>query len=236
MGVGVASGLGLLGRRRYAGDDPLSVTVWFTEAALSHAGVETRAIGYLRRALETAVGDVDVDRGARSISPPSEEGTRLMTRWWPATVARGVAGRGPVDDVGDVSLLVTDGDPRRRPAGYGLPGVGTVSGARLLSQMLPVDADGTVVDPTPSAVVTQLLLHECGHALGLRHRHGTVTRAESGEAVVASPMVGRYAWTRPDEDVGDADRCGHAYPATDGGRRQLALTYGSCATAALRAR
>lgn len=77
---------------------------------------------------------------------------------------------------------------------------------------------------------TQLLLHELGHALGLRHRDGTITI--DGERAVVSPMVSGYAWESPavrrDQFDFDANACGSDYPSVDGKEPWLSLRYRSC--------
>ena len=233
--TGLVGSLGLVGAGRGSGERGLSAVVWFSERAAGYDGVESRATGYLGAALRAVRDDVQVDVGDRPIPLDEEDGTRLMEVEWPKMVLSGVAGRGPVDRTGDLNLLVTDGDPSASPAGYGMRGIATVCGARPLASMPPAERTPPVVPYSAPAVITQLLLHECGHALGLEHAHGRLTN--EGNAAVVSPMVGGYAWA--DEDLrrrqlpDDANVCGEPIGGVVNRRPLLGLEYGPCARAAL---
>lgn len=94
-----------------------------------------------------------------------------MSRTWPHMVLRGAIRGGIVDGLADVNLLVTDGDPSVEPAGYGMRSIAAITGARYLAAMSQVDSTPYDVDYSPPAAIAQLLLHDCGHAVGLEHRH-----------------------------------------------------------------
>ena len=233
--TGLVGSLGLAGSGRGSEQRSLSAVVWFSERAARHDGVESRATGYLGAALGAVRDDVDVHVGDRPISLETEGGAGLMQVGWPKMVLSGVAGQGPIDRTGDLNLLITDGDPGGWPAGYGMRGIAAVGGARLLAAMPPPEETPPVVPYSAPAVIAQLVLHECGHALGLEHAHGSVTH--DGAAAVVSPMVGGYAWA--DEDVrrrhlpDDGNACGEPIGSVVNRRRLLGLEYGPCATGAL---
>lgn len=234
--TGLVGSLGLVGAGRGGGERPLRVVVWLSERAAERDGVRPRATGYLEAALGRARDDVEVSVGDRTIPLASEGGARLMEVEWPKTVLAGAAGRGPARPVGDVNLLVTDGDPAGRPAGYGMRGIAAVGGARLLAAMAPPERSPPVVPYSAPAAITQLLLHECGHALGLAHEHGALTG--EGDAVVASPMIGGYPWAeeglRRRHLPEDANACGEALAPVANRRRLVGLEYGPCAAGAIR--
>lgn len=237
-GLGLVGSAGVVAAGRSLASTPLEVVVWFSEGAATYEGLRPIVAGYLGRALEGAGVEASVVFGDRPIPLEREQGAHLLSVEWPERVLGGTLGLGSIDETGDVTLLITDGDPASRPAGYGMTAVGALTGARLLAEMPPPATTPTVVAPTGPAVIAQLLLHECGHALGLTHGHGTV--AVEGDAVVATPMIGRYAWASTgvrEHQVGRSeDRCGSSYPATGGRSRRLQLHYGSCSRRAIRAR
>lgn len=229
----LAAGTGSLGVGWYASRsrrETLDVRVWFSERAATHDGLEERVAGYLEPALADAYGSVALEFGG-SVDVSAERGAKLMRLEWPGLVALGFAGLGPVEPARDVNLLVTDGDPRKTPAGYGMSNVATVTGARYLARAPPREAIDDVADYSIPLAVAQLLLHETGHALGLDHADGSAT-VEDG-AIVASPMVSGYAWADADGDHEGASAC--AAPSCDRAReRRLELGYTSSERAALR--
>lgn len=226
----------------YATRDPvetLEVRVWLSERAATYRSVERRVHEFLARLLAFDHWRVELDRGG-VVSVSTEDGARVTTGGeWPAALVAGAVGRRDVEPAADVNLLVTDGQMKRTPTGYGVPHVASVGGARHLQELPPYDelvgddhANG--VDPrivplsTPTRTI-QVLLHEIGHALGLSHDHGVVFRA--GDAVVASPMISTYAFD-PAVTL-DRSRCGTDYPETADRTRKLSLTFSSCARRAL---
>lgn len=230
LAAGIAGSLGATRGWASAPARPLGVKVWFDEASASYPGVGERVAGFLRSALEHAGREVVIEFPPSTVTFDADRWT-VMRRAWPGTVLSSLAGAGPVDPARDVNLLVTDDAVDGAWAGYAMAHVAAIGGARHLAAMPPADRTPKVVEPTVPAATTQLLLHECGHALGLAHRHGTL--ATDGETAIASPMVGTYPWA--DESVRrrqfDFDRgaCGQPYPAVGSKQRRLALRYGDCA-------
>ena len=217
--VGVASTL--------VGD--VDVRWWATPRAARYPGLRERVADYLEVGFGDVALSVNVSYGGVT-SFPTEDAHRLVTGGaWPRRLLDGVADdrTAPVDDV---NLLVTDGSMRRAPTGAGIPYVAAVGGARYIARTPPAeDAERVVPDRLPMRTV-QILLHECGHALGLRHDHGTIR--ESGTAAVVSPMVSGYAWAsgpiRRREFDFESNRCGRPYPAIAGRDSRLLLRFDDC--------
>lgn len=230
--VGLSS-LGVAALRERS-ETPLGVTVWTSGGAAGYDGLPARAVGYLRAALRAVDDRIAVDYGGR-VRVSTERAYDLVAGGeWPAVLAAQTATGGA--RVGDVNLLVTDGEMARAPTGMGVPYVAAVGGARFLARMPPAGDSTAVLAYSYPAFVSQVLLHECGHALGLRHRDGSV--GDSDGAAVVSPMVSAYAWAdEPDreEHFGvEEGACGAA--ATVGGdrERRLRMRYSACATERLR--
>jgi hypothetical protein len=234
-GAGVALSLGVAGRRAASPPDPVVVRVWFSESAATHDALADRVQGYLGAALRTALDAVEIEFAPSTVALPHEGGKASLGFDWPVTVAEGLVGMADIDPVGDVNLLVTDGDPRRQPAGYARPRVAAVTGGAYIARMSPAAETPPVVPYSVPAAATQLLLHECGHALGATHGHGTARR--EGDALVASPMVGSYLWASErvrERHLDDESACGGAYPdADDAPERRLGLRYTDCAAGAI---
>lgn len=232
--VGLLASSGVVGTRSLAGDT-LRVRVWLSERASEHDALGVRVAGYLDAALAEARTDVDVRVEDQSVSLPTEDGRAVLARRWPRLVLEGVAGATDLDPTTGINLLVTDGDPTRQPAGFGRPHVAAVTGGEYVAKMGPVDETPPTVRYTVPAAATQLLLHECGHALGLGHDHGHAT--VDGDGVAASPMVGSYLWSPADDRqryLAARSACGETLPSPEpGGRRRLGLRYSPCALAAL---
>lgn len=235
--LGVAAA-GLLGATGYGlqRDGPLDVRVWTSQAAAAHDGVTDRVVGHLDRALTDAVGEVSVSAGG-TVAVPTEDAYRLVTGTeWPRRLLAGLVGAGPAP-VGGVNLLVTDGDMTRTPTGAGVPGLAAVGGAASLARMSPAAETPRVVGYSEPARVTQVLLHECGHALGLRHDHGAITGTDDERYPVVTPMVSSYAWARGPAGAArfgyEHSACGDTYPLLTPGEARLSLCYSACARRAL---
>ncbi|WP_135820133.1 zinc metalloprotease [Halostella litorea] len=220
--------LGALAKRRWR-DGGLDVRVWLSERAARRDGAGRRAAEYLALAFGAVRDDVSVTRGG-TVAVGHEHGYEVVRSGeWPGALAAGLAGEGDVDPVDDVNLLVTDGPMADAPTGMGGAHVAAVGGARHLAAMPPADEVGPVVPYSTPARVTQVLLHECGHALGLSHDHGTVERR--GEAEVATPMLSSYAWTDGGGDCG----CGTAARGDGDADRRLSFRFSDRAAEAISA-
>ncbi|GAB3036378.1 peptidase M10A and M12B matrixin and adamalysin [Natronobiforma cellulositropha] len=223
--VGSLASLGVIGYTTRPPVGSIDVRVWFSEAASAYDRLEARIREYLGFALEFGHWRARITFGG-SVPVSTEDGARVTIHGeWPAMVGAGALGRGPVDPVADVNLLVTDGQMRTAPTGYGLPHVASVGGARFVDRLEPLVGDPGIVENRTPARVVQILIHEVGHALGLDHEHGVAFR--KGSAVVATPMLSAYAWD-PSYDL-DRSACGTAYPDTDGLERKLTFSYSACA-------
>lgn len=229
-------GLGSLGlftlRERTKG--PPRITVWASERAARYDALPARAVSYLSAALEDAIDGVDVRYGG-SVAVPTERAYELVVGGdWPATLAEEtVGGRARL---GDVNVLVTDGDMSNAPTGIGVPQVAAVGGARHIARMPPADEAASVLPFTYRSFATQVVLHECGHALGLRHGDGAVF--ESDGAAVVTPMVSAYAWAseevRAEHFHAKHGACGATAAPADGQERRLKMRFSSCAQNRLR--
>jgi len=231
----VALSLGVVGSRTASAPEPVVVRVWFSESAATHDALADRVEGYLGAALDEALDAVETEFAPSTVALPHEGGKESLGIDWPVTVAEGLVGMAEIDPVGDVNLLVTDGDPRRQPAGYARPRVAAVTGGAYIARMTPAGETPPVVPYSIPAAATQLLLHEVGHALGATHSHGSARR--EGDALVASPMVGSYLWASErvrQRHLGDESACGGPFPSgDDASERRLGLRYTDCAAGAL---
>ena len=224
----LAAGVGLAGLAVGHGamDDTLDVRVWFTEAAAGYDGLRERVEGYLSQAFGRLRDGVRLTFG-RPVSVSTENGYRVTaTGEWPAKLATG-----PPSPVDDVNLLVTDGQMQTSPTGVGLPHVASVGGARHVARMPPAEDGETVVPFRNRARITQVLVHEVGHALGLGHDHGTIV--DGSTHVVVSPMVSAYAWATGNVRERQFDyresACGSTYPSVEGKEGRLDMIYSECA-------
>lgn len=191
LGAGSVATLGLVNRNRRPETAPLEVKLWVTEAAAAYPSCRSRSVEYLRAALAPVDRDVEFSFGDRPITVSGAD--RQVERiGWPRRVLAGATGAASIDPVGDVNLLLTDGSVSDSSAGYAYGHIATVPGARYIESMPPAESTPPIVDYSPPAAVTQLLLHEVGHALGLDHHHGSIVADSS--SVTASPMVSGYAW------------------------------------------
>lgn len=233
--LGAVASAGILSRQALASDEPIRVRVWLSDRAATYPDLPARVRGYLRAAL-APIRDVRVVFADRSVDLPAEDGREVLANHWPARLAKGAVGHEDVSPTVGVNLLVTDGDITTQPAGFARPYVAAATGAKHVAHMPAAAETPETVPYSYSSVATQLLLHECGHALGLTHGHGTGTVVD--DAVVASPMVGGYLWTDAETraaHVGSPDnQCGQSYPsADDAADRRLRLRFSDCARAAL---
>jgi hypothetical protein len=231
LGAGTVGGVGLVHTGERALDGRFDVRVWFSEAADAYETVRPRVVGYLRRALDGLRAETSVSVGG-TVDVSTEDGYRVTASGeWPSKLATGA-----VTPADDVNLLVTDGSMATAPTGIGVPHVASVGGARHVARMPPVSETTEVLARTNRALVTQIVIHECGHALGLRHEDGDVV--DRGDHVVVTPMVSGYAWA--DEAVRGrrfdrgVNACGTAYHDVSGKDVHLDTTFSPCARGRLR--
>ncbi|MWG33642.1 M12 family metallo-peptidase [Halomarina oriensis] len=229
LGLGAAGTVGVAGvASTLVGT--IKLRWWATERAALYPGLRERVESYVERAFESLRISVDVSFGG-TVSFRTENAYRLVVDGtWPRRLLTGTSGR-RFDAVDGVNLLVTDGSMRNAPTGAGIPYVAAVGGAAEIVRAPPAEATDVVVPDRFSLRTIQVLLHECGHALGLRHDHGTI-RTEEGAAIV-SPMVSGYPWApaavrRAQFDY-EESRCGDPYPPVRGKKPRLLLRFDECA-------
>ena len=222
-----AGSLGALSRRLRPDDGSFDVRIWVTEAAAEH-DVGARAKEYVELAFGTVRDDLSVTLGG-TVDVRREHGYRVMRDGeWPGLLAEGATGGSDVEPVDDVNVLLTDGPMHTSPTGVGAAHVAAVGGARYIAEMPPVADTAPVVPYTEPARVTQVLLHECGHAIGLSHDDGSVyTR---GDAAIATPMISSYAWS---EGYDPADGACGTVGDVDAERRLLSFLFSGCAAEAV---
>ncbi|MFP8891658.1 peptidase M10A and M12B matrixin and adamalysin [Natrialbaceae archaeon A-CW2] len=226
--LGTLGALSSLGTLHYTTREPVSkleVRFFLSEGASDYPGIESRVSAYLEGALEYPFWSVDVSMGG-IVSTPTEDGADpVRTGRWPLTVGAGVTGMGNANPARDVNVLITDGQMSTAPTGYAIPHVASVGGARHLASLdVPTDFDGYDGYTRP-ALTAQILLHEVGHTLGLRHEHGHIERHDGKTAV--TPMVSAYAWD--DEFDATSCRCGTTYPTDRDTGRLLSHRFSDCA-------
>lgn len=235
--LGTVGSLASIGTLAYATRDPvdtLEVRVWLSEQAASYASVADRILEYLERILELDFWSLDLSIGG-TVEISTENGARVTTRGeWPLTLVSSTISQGDITPAADVNLLVTDGQMKRTPTGYGLPHIASVGGAQHISSLAPfdellstpdADADRWIVPNKGPARTIQVLVHEIGHALGLTHEHGVSFRY--GDAIVTTPMLSSYAWN--DDYDGEQSQCGTSYPDPGDYTRKLSLAFATCA-------
>lgn len=235
--LGTAGSFASVGTLAYTTRDPpetLAIRVWLSEGAARYDGVIERIREYLRAILALEFWSLDLSDGG-TVAVSTEDGARVTSRGeWPLAIAAGALGRREIRPVADVNLLVTDGQMKRTPTGYGIPHIASVGGARHIADLEPfddllsgpdADADRWIVPNETPARTMQILVHEIGHALGLTHDHGVSFRY--GDAIVATPMLSSYAWD-PTYDA-DQSQCGTSYADPGDHERTLSLSFSSCA-------
>ena len=229
--------LASVGTLAYATRDPvdtLEVRVWLSEGAASYDGVTDRILEYIRVVLDLEYWSLDLSSGG-TVDVSTEDGARVTSRGeWPVAIGSGVIGRRDLTPASDVNLLVTDGQMREAPTGYGMPHVASVGGARHIASLESfdelfsregADRDRWIVPNERPTRTMQVLVHEVGHALGLTHEHGVSFRY--GDAIVATPMLSSYAWSGDYE--GATSHCGTSYPDPGSHTRKLSMRFSACA-------
>lgn len=238
LGVGALASWRLAGAATDVPPDRLVVKIWLTDGAASQPASRDRAAVYVRRALEGVGAAATVSFGGTVPRSGGLTDRDLERRVWPRRVVSGALGASDLEPVDDVNLLLTDGDVHRPTAGFAYPHIAAVPGASLLAEAAPPDEEPTVVPYSTRTAVVQLLLHEVGHALGLGHRDGAVT-VDDG-SVIASPMVGGYAWAATPVKEAQlpvrTSSCGGPLQADLDGERRLSMVYSECAAQSLRDR
>lgn len=227
--VGSIASLGTIGYTSRDAVDSIDVRFWLSDRAAAYDGVAERVTEYLSFAFDLEFWDVDVSYGG-VVDVETENGYDVTSNGeWPAKLLGGYARR-EVEPVGDVNLLVTDGQMHTTPTGIGYPHVASVGGARHIASLPPIDPDSAVVPYSTPHRVMQVVVHEAGHALGLDHDHGVAYNRDG--ATVATPMLSAYAWS-PDYD-GDRSSCGVAYADVHQANRKLSYSFSGCARRTLR--
>jgi hypothetical protein len=228
LSAGALTSASVGGGGRFGPEAEVNVRIWFTEEAARY-DLRERLSGYVRRAFDAAGTNVVVDHGG-TVGTSTENGYELVTSGeWPAMLARG-AFDGRAEPADDVNLLVTARSMHEFPTGAGVPHVAAVGGAAELAALPPVERCPEVTGWAEPAYALQVLLHECGHALGLDHEDGYMEPA--GDTLVVSPMVSGYPWedeaVREKQFDVDEGSCGCAFVRPEGRHPRLMLTFSEC--------
>lgn len=228
-----AGTIATLAKRSASTDGTLDVRIWLSERAAGYEGAGVRAAEYVELAFGAVRDDVSVTRGG-TVPVQREHGHAVVVSGeWPRTLLSGLAGPDGVDPADDVNVLVTDGPMDAAPTGMGGAHVAAVGGARHLAAMPAAEPSTSVVPYSMPALATQVLLHECGHALGLSHDDGRVDRRD--DAVVATPMLSSYAWTGGCDGSDDGGDCLAGARPPDDADRYLSVLFSDRAAAAVAA-
>jgi hypothetical protein len=214
-------------------EGPIRIRVWFSERAAGYSELRDRIETYLGVAFGGLEEPVEISFGG-AVSVSTEDGYRVTTSGeWPSKLLESL-GDGPGLPVRGVNLLLTDGSMEEGPTGVGLPHVASVGGARHVAAMPAGETDQSVFPYTDRSHATQVLVHECGHALALRHRHGQIV--DRGHAAVVTPMVSAYAWASEDSEefTAEASACGSAYADVAGKQGYLDMAFSECALTHIR--
>lgn len=236
LALGSASSIGAMGLSVRSPDRRIEVKIWLSERASAYPTARDRAADVLAAAFGAAGIATEITYADDPVRLPAESGRAVLGNRWPHMVLLGRAGYGEIAPVSDVNLLVTDGPAYAKHAGFGTHNVAAVCGARHLADLPSVASIDDPVPYTAAHAMLQLVLHECGHAVGLTHEHGRVD--VDGGIAVASPMMGGYAW-RPGLRGSGGDDLLEATCGGDGARptatgRRLSLSYSACARGAIR--
>jgi hypothetical protein len=216
------------GTTRSGPEAEVNVKIWLTDGAAEY-DVWERLRGHVERAFDPAREGTTVEYGG-VVDTSSEAAYGLVASGeWPKMLARGTVG-GPAAPADDVNLLVTARSMHDFPTGGGIPHVAAVGGAEALADLPPVEDSPEVTGWSTPAYALQVLLHECGHALGLDHADGYMEPA--GDELVVSPMISGYPWESESvrEEQFDADRgsCGCQFVRPDGRDPRLMLVFSEC--------
>ena len=209
----------------------IEVRYWLSTHAAAY-DVYERIEEYLEAALDPVYDEVDLSFGG-AVPVENEHGHGVtMSGEWPRLLLAGYGGAGDVEPAADVNLLVTDGPMRAAPTGVAISNIASVGGGRYLERIPP--RDDVDVEPYETSLrVMQVVIHEVGHVLGLKHEHGSITEVEDG--TVASPMVSSYAWMSETPHFDDRrSACGERYPRERDGARYLSFDFSDCAQTVLR--
>lgn len=214
-------------------DGPIKIRVWFSEQAAEYSDLRDRIETYLGAAFAGLDEPVEISFGG-AVAVSTENGYEVTASGeWPSKLLESLGG-GTGLPVRGVNLLVTDGSMEETPTGMGFPHVASVGGARHIAAMPPGETDEPVFPFTDRSHSTQVLVHECGHALGLQHDHGRIVDRE--HAVVVTPMVSAYAWASEHSQAftAEANACGPSYPNVAGKRGYLDVGFSECALTRIR--